>query len=347
MTSMTRSEEASGASLLRRAISDPFIILSASDGTDGFFLWDWARHLRSSFPLWCFRPHSFAALHRGELPTTHPLGQIIRSVVADESAECSNESFALDGPDALPLILDSRRCSLADARAAGFSDQVDRDSDRYRLIGCFGARFSRLLDGPVLASSEEDTEYSSGGYASPYEDIGLRIVQLVEARASAVPGTDDWRAASAQIEGYLRDLAIRVPGRPTNLRDAAARRIVDEGEELVRLVASAVGEKLEVSDLTRQVLESFGIQSSEMFAWALRLVVPCFSGLELQALEAARRDWRGRPDAFPRDFAVRLLAHRLRLPAATIARKAMDGWAAEVMDPAGVSCRVCGANHGG
>ena len=43
-------------------------------------------------------------------------------------------------------------------------------------------------------------------------------------------------------------------------------------------------------------------------------------------------------------FAVRVLAHRLRLPVGTIARKVMSGWDADAADLK-IPCVVCGEDH--
>jgi hypothetical protein len=275
---------------------------------------------------------------------------MVRSIVADEeSDESAVHSLSLEGAEGLALVLDSRRCGLSEhEQRGGFTDQVVEEDGRFRLFGSFGVRFPRLLDGPVLATYEEDTEYTIGGYFSPYEEIGLRLVQLVEAREAERPGSAGRRAADVELRSFVTGIVLQTRGRPTDLREDAARRIVDEGERLVSLVLKALAEHVEVSERTRMVLTSFAVTPPQMVDWAVRLALPVFSRLEIDALcrstrELVRRGDRG--EAFAREFAVRLLAHRLRRPVAAIARKTTNGWKAEMMGASGPVCEICGVDH--
>jgi len=342
--------------LLRRAVVDPFFILNRvpyeASGARAFALWDWAEHLRRSFPLWCFQPSAYAGLNHGDLPTTHPLAIVVRSIVEDEASEDSpTRLLSLKGVEGLALVLDSRRCGLSlDEPRGGVTDSVEEDGGEFRLIGSFGVTFSRLLDGPLLANYEADTEFSEGGYASPYEEIGLRLVQLVEARDAARPGSMARRAAGADLKRFLGGVAIQSRGRPTDLRVRAVRRLAEEGERLVRLTAGALAEPIEPSESTREVLAAFGVPTSGMVEWALRLALPVFSQVELAALRREVDSQRKRGNAggkFPREFAVQLLAHRFHRPVSAIARKSMTGWMAELMGTHGGRCGICGRDHGG
>jgi len=225
---------------------------------------------------------------------------------------------------------------------------LDEEEDGFRLIGSYGLGFARLLDGPILATYEEDTEYSVGGYLSPYEDIGLRLVQLVEARETARSGSPERREASAELKRFLQSIALQTRGRPTDLHQIAVRRLTDEGEQLVALVASVLAESPELSERTVEVLASFEVPREEMLGWALRLALPMFSGPELLSLRRGidKDARRGEGlNGFPREFAVHLLAHRLRRPVGPIARKTTNGWAAEMMSASGSHCEICGVDH--
>ena len=137
---------------------------------------------------------------------------------------------------------------------------------------------------------------------------------------------------------------------PDGLREHVVRRLVNEGQQLLRVVVASLAEPIELSDSTGEVLAAFEVPSSGMVDWALRLALPVFSQLEVGALRQRieKLQRRGdRLDGVPLEFAVQLFAHRLRRPVGGIARKATNGWAAEVMSVPGDRCEICDVSHDG
>ena len=106
MTAMLESMER--VALLTRALRDPFVILNdVSDETSGagrMPIWDWVRFLRTTFPLSCLRPSAFARLNHGDLPTTHPLRAIVRSIIEDEGVAEAPGLLSIQGVEGLALI---------------------------------------------------------------------------------------------------------------------------------------------------------------------------------------------------------------------------------------------------
>jgi hypothetical protein len=340
--------------LLRGAVAEPFLVVSeiADHGTphSRIAIWDWARHLRTEYPLWAFQPHAYAALTKAELPTTYPLRTLVRSIADDEGLqELSGQLPSLDAHGWLTMVVDSRRCGLfRDEGGSWVSDSVEEVDGQFRFYGTFGIGFPQVLNGPVLAYYEPDTEYTIGGYISPYEDIGVQLVNLVEDREAAPAGSAERVGAQKRLDEFLEELGNRVRGRPTVLRDSAAKRIFEEGRELNALLWDALGTEVPVAETTRRVLASQGVEPSEMLGWATRLALPNFSDVELRALRRRIRETRHRPPeavAFADEFTVQLLAHRLRTPVATIARKVMYGRDAELVQASGDACMVCGRKH--
>ena len=349
---MKQHSHEDAVALFREAVASPFVVIGDSskyDSSDSrIAVWDWARHLQSAFPLWSFQPQAYAALLNKELPLTYPLRPFIRSIVRDEAGlEPSSEELSLQGIPALKLVIDGRRYGLSDTSSGAFSESVEESNGEFRFIGSFGHRFSRLAEGPCLAHYEPDTEYSTGGYISPYEDIGVRLANLVEDREAAPARSEEKRIAKHQLGLFLNEVALKVRGRPTSLPGVVAKRIVQEGSDLVELCWSALAADFPLSELTRRVFTSYSVPPSEMLDWAIRLTVPNFSALELTALRRRGRAIHRSPAApmsHSRDFAVELLAHRLGRPAAKVARKVMHGWAAEMVAPRG-NCTVCQQTH--
>ena len=66
------------ATLLREALRDPFAVLPQSA------VYGWFRSVSERCHLWTFHPWSYAKYQKSELPSTHPLGTIIRSILRDE-----------------------------------------------------------------------------------------------------------------------------------------------------------------------------------------------------------------------------------------------------------------------
>lgn len=345
----------SSVSLCRAAVAEPFTLLS-KDNAEGFAqyqnLSNWARHLRGTYPLWSLQPRAYAALRSTDLPTTYPLRKIARSIAVDEGLLGNpTRGMLTDKQCWLPMVLDSRRCGLSrDEVGSWISDSVEEAEGELRFIGSFGSSFPRNLEGPLLASYEDNTEYSDGGYCSPYEDIGVELVTLVEERDAAAPGTEERRSAQKALEDFVESLSISVRGRPTVLRDEAAKAIFDEGCRLIGLSTEAFELDIALGNTAERVFEAHMIPKGDMLEWAIRLVMPNLSQLELRALlrgvRAGHHVTHG-GEVFAREFTLQLMAHRLRTAADAVARKVMGGWDAATYESVEPQCAICGAVHAG
>lgn len=343
----------SSVSLLRAVVAEPFTLLS-KDKADGFAnyqnLSNWARHLRATYPLWSLQPRAYAALRSTDLPTTYPLRKIARSIAVDEGLlDNPMRGMLTDKQCWLPMVLDSRRCGLSrDEVGSWISDSVEEVDGELRLIGSFGSSFPRNLEGALLASYEDNTEYSDGGYISPYEDIGVELVTLVEERDAAAPGTEERRSAQKALEDFVESFSISVRGRPTVLRDEPAKTIFGEGCRLIALCTEAFERDIVLGNTAERVFEAYLIPRREMLEWAIRLVLPNFSQLELRTLlrrvRAGNHVTQDR-EAFAREFALQIVAHRLRTSTDAVARKVMGGWDAATYESADQRCAICEAVH--
>jgi hypothetical protein len=347
---MSTSE--SSVSLLRAAAAEPFALLTEQNA-EGFAqyqnLSNWARHLRASYPLWSLQPRAYAALRSTDLPTTYPLRKIAQSIAVDEGLLGNPmRGMLTDKHCWLPMVLDSRRCGLSrDDVGSWISDSVDEVDGELRLIGSFGSLFPRNLEGAVLASYEENTEYSDGGYISPYEEIGVELVRLIEER-DAVAGTNERALAQKRLDEFVKSLSVKVPGSPTILRDEPAKKIFDEGCRLIALCAEAFEQDIVLGNTAERVFDAYMIPRCEMLEWATRLVLPNLSQLELRALlrrvRASNHVTQGR-EIFAREFTLQLMAHRLRTVPDAVARKVMGGWDAATYETYDQQCAICEAVH--
>lgn len=336
------------AAVLARTIVHPFYLTTGNEeelATAEAGLWQWTKQLSTDYPLWSLQPGAYARLNPGDLPTVHPLRAFARSIAEDEGLLSSG-----DQPDSasrfawLPALIDNRRSSLC--LGHGSSDSVEQVKGQFHFIGTFGSSFPRILDGPILASHEPDTEYTIGGYISPYEEIGVQLVNLIEDREAAISGSTQRSEADTKLNQFLRDLALRVGGRPTVLRDSAAAKIFEDCCRILQVCCHVLSQPIILSETTQKVFAAHGVRSSEMLSWAIRLSLPIFSELELRSLQQQMRDKKRRRQEstpFEREFAIHLMAHRLRVSAATIARKVMSGWEADAV--ATSTCSICDCLH--
>src|SRR5207248_9240915 len=103
--------------LLHQAVAEPFLLWSER-GEHGAARWppalcDWARRLRTNYPLWALQPRAYAALNDTGLPTVYPLRALARSIGMDEGLlELSGQIPSLEKKGWLTMVIDNRRCNL-------------------------------------------------------------------------------------------------------------------------------------------------------------------------------------------------------------------------------------------
>ena len=182
---------------------------------------------------------------------------------------------------------------------------------------------------------------------SPYEEIGLELVRLVEAREAARAGSDERASARRLLDEFIRNVARRVGGRPTVISQAAATRIVRQGYKLLSVLWDALATDVALSPATADALDAVVTAGGNVQDWAIRLAVPILSGAEIRAL----RDGIRAAERLPKEsltpaerFTLQVLAHRLQMPVGTIAHKVMNGWSAEQAE-ADRRCTICGQEH--
>ncbi|HEX8696985.1 MAG TPA: hypothetical protein VF746_31495 [Longimicrobium sp.] len=140
-----------------------------------------------------------------------------------------------------------------------------------------------------------------------------------------------------------------VHGRPTALRRAAARKLAEEGFPLFRALWEALVTPVKVNPRAMSVLRGLGSGRAEPEEWAVRLVLPSLSALEVQAmLRNIRPARRARVGGLvsAEEFCMHVVAHRLATPVENVARKMKDGWVAEML-AVSEGCAVCGGAHPG
>jgi hypothetical protein len=116
--------------------------------------------------------------------------------------------------DGAGTILCGRQPERETGAQAGFAGISPPGSNR--MLGpipktarsaCTGPSVQRsleLLEGPILADYEQSSEDHIGGYISPYEDIGLTTVNLVETFESSPAGSVERAAAKKELAGDRR-----------------------------------------------------------------------------------------------------------------------------------------------
>jgi hypothetical protein len=303
----------------------------------------WARELPARYPFWSLQPRRYAALNKTDLPTTYPLPKLVKSIAGDEEGLVSPDGMV----EGLPALIDARRCKLCRGDSWG-PEYVERVGEgRYEVSSIqLGLRFPSIVDGPILAFNEPDTEYTIGGYYSPYEEIGMELVSLVEAREAA-SGTSEGAEAQDRLDEFLGRVAGRARGRPTSLRDDVGRALFEEGRSFVAVCWEALVTPIALHDDTRAVLAALGVAEADHELSALQLALPNLSTRELLALRDRARAVNNRtaPSTSVEGFTVHVLAHRLRVGVSTVSRKVFDGWTAEALVAPGAACVICDQVH--
>lgn len=323
----------------------------------------WVQHLRETYPLWSLAPHAYAAMTRREghedeegggdsipeLPSTYPLRPIVRSIIEDEAPRTDRQGGMFPPP--LVSQVDHRRTRLITEERPTWSRSAGTVNAEGELdVLPVGSRLlPSVLDLPLLAEYEQDDEEGGGGYVSPYEEIGLELVHHVEDERAAPPGPEK-REASQRLQAFLAKVAKRVPGRPAILDTQVAARLVQEGTELLGVARKAIAAgPVELTPEFKDLGDPEDDTPPE--EWALRLVLPVLSWLELKELvsrsrKGAESPKHNTPQMDPdRALAIEIVAHRIRSPASYVARKVETGWVTEKF--ASKVCAICGHKHGG
>lgn len=328
---------------VRRAVAQPLIVKQGDDFDNADALHEWGMMLGERWPLWALRAEAFRRLN-GLPALTYPLSACVRSICRDEGLDSAS---SVEGLDAL---VDHRRVALVTGERFAWDSAELCEDEEARSWWSFGSvAFPRILDGPVLATYEPDTQYSIGGYDSPYEEIGLELMALLDARNAARSGTPERASANRRLGEFLVGVGGSVHGRPTVLRRAAARKLAEEGFPLFRALWEALATPVEINSRVQRVLRGLAGGSTKPEEWALRLVLPTFSALEIQAMLRNIRVTRGPRTAgmvSAEEFCMHVVAHRLATPIENVARKMKDGWVAEML-AASEGCAVCGGAHPG
>ena len=184
---------------------------------------------------------------------------------------------------------------------------------------------------PDLRSWEPEFEHTIGGLISPYEEIGLELVALVEAREHSTPGTER-READKALKDFLRDLGVTVGRRGAPYKGAPKSvriELVQQGVALFTLCWSQL--PANPSQRTREILRANNASDDpqEIALWAARLALPILSRREIhvltqQALEARSLGPGAALPPTPEDFSVWVVARRLSTAATTIAKEFDD-----------------------
>ena len=318
---MTAKDDANeeGNVLLERALADPFVLPSDEEAHGPpTHVEDWFRFLMEQFPLWAFQPHAFRALHDSGLPKTHPLPTIIRSILQDEGIDPDDQQFL----ERLVAEIDRRRYALLRDRIGSWLLPLDEEDDRL-----FPGWTLFLPSKPDLATWEPDTEHTTGGLYSPYEEIGRDLVALVEAREQATPGTEREKAKEV-LEGFLHDLGVNLGKgrRPIGAQESIRKELVRQGIALFTLCWSQIYSN--PSPRTRSIVRANKASDDpqEVEHWAAQLALPILSRREIyvlaqQVLEARRRGPGAVLPPTPEDFSVWVVARRLSTAATTLAKE--------------------------
>jgi hypothetical protein len=326
---------------VKEAIARPLIVKEDDrfEGTDA--LNAWRAVIGERWPLWALRAEAFRRLNRMSA-VTYPLSAFVSSICRDEGLA---RTRSVDG---LAALIDRRRVALiAGDPFAWATAELSEEQGVCSRWSYGSAGFPAVLDGPVLASYEPDTEYSSGAYISPYEEIGLELVSLLDARLGARPGTPERASAKRRLAEFLVEVGGPVHGRPTALRQPTARRLADEGFSLFGILWEALGTEVEIHPLALRVIRSLGGVDADPAELSLRLVLPNLSEVEIRSmLQNIRASGRPRSGTVPSaaEFCMHVVAHRLAIPIENVARKMKDGWTAEMLGGS-ERCAICGDTH--
>lgn len=335
-----RTEE-NVSDLVRRALAQPLMVHEggATEYTDA--LNEWVRTLAMRWPLWALRAEAYTRLNDSPA-LTYPLSKFVGSICRDEGLHDSPSAPAM--LEELDALVDRRRIALVTGERCSWDIAILSEEEGVHSTWPLGsAVFPTILNRPVLASYEEDTPYSIGGYNSPYEEIGIELVELLDQRRAAAPGSPERVAAKRRLDEFLIRVGGSFHGHPTRLRTTAARQLAEQGFPLFRALWEALATKIEINARARRVLETLGGVSAEPEEWALRLVLPNLSAAEIKAMrQKIRVSWTLSGVHPAEAFCLHVIAHRLAIPVEQVARKMKHGWAAEMIAVSG-GCAVCDA----
>lgn len=314
------------AALFRAACRDPFGLAQAN------LLDRWFQHVVEHFPLWTFQAWAHAKLVTAPHLSDEPLQAMMRSVCTDEGLPVGQRVPLRP----LEKLLDERRYWLVDNGRFGGSlgslptqARGPHAAQTVTVPGPFsGSAFNRLrpLRAPEYANDDGGPDYTKA-----FERLGRELVERIEAWVRG-RSTTERRRARTEVDNYVRALCVQL-GAPRGRgaprvgpSKTVLAKLAREGAKLFRTVWQPVGEGMVVP--TPAALKRFrtlGVSRSDSRMWALRLALPVLSAQETaalssQAAEAFSTRWGPRPTAWR--FAVWVLAHRLRLDAAQVARKA-------------------------
>ena len=281
----------------------------------------WFRLLVAEFPLWSFQAWEYARLQGSGLPSSFPLQVIIDSILRDDGFSPQSSLEPLD------YAVDRRRRSLGYESG----DLIEHPLDSAPLLG----GETEFYCAPPLFTEEFESEDYSDMRSAPYEEIGVDLVRLVEARdvARMVGDPDARDQAKAALRGFLHDISAQLGvGRPQKgPSENILKALVAEGTSLLDLCWKACPFELsvEASDL----LADQEIPESARRITAVRLALPILSRREIAAVaNDIRRSqaWkRSRPRPTPRHAAILIVARRLGMDAPGVARRISGGGAAE------------------
>ncbi len=333
--------EESVPDLVRRALAQPLIVREGGAVEYAVALNEWAETLAARWPLWALRAEAYTRLNDSPA-LTYPLSRFVESICRDEGLDGSPSAPAM--LEELDALVDRRRIALVTGERFSWDTAVLSEEEGVHSTWSFGsAAFPRILNGPVLASYQEDTPYSIGGYNSPYEEIGIELVELLDQRRAAAPGSPEQIAAKRRLSEFLIRVGGSFQGHPTRLRSTAARQLAQQGFPLFRALWVALATKIEINAKARRVLETLGGASAEREEWALRLVLPNLSAAEIKAMRQKIRVSGPLSGVHPAEaFCLHVITHRLAIPVEKVARKMKHGWAAEMIAVSG-GCAVCEA----
>jgi hypothetical protein len=278
----------------------------------------WFRLLVAEFPLWSFQAWEYTRLQGKDLPSSFPLQLIIDSILKDDGISPQSALEPLD------YTVDRRRRSLGYERG----DLIEYPLDEAQLPG----GHAEFYCAPPLFTEESESEHHYDPRTSPYEDLGIELVGLIEERDRARLAGDrdalaDAVAGLKRLEKHISaKLGVGNPG--IDPPEEILRALVQEGRRLLGLCWEVC--PFELSDKADSVLADHGIREEERWVWAIQLALPVLSRLEISVLGKQIRLARGRDSRVvgrptPRRMAVWIVAHRLGRDASAIARKAGGG----------------------
>lgn len=306
---MNTRDPDSAEQLLEAALANPFDF-------DAVRLW--FGYLIREFPLWSFQPWSYARHQPSSRPGTYPLQLLVDSILRDDGIDPHRWL------DPLPKMLDEVRRQLA----RGSAVLAARAHAAYPRGGppSFRAASDLSLAPPDEGQADPD---DPSWFISPYEEIGRRLVDLIEQRADARNAEERAEAHDA-LDAFLKEIEAEAqPGPPEKGPGAEIlKALITEGRELFKVCRDLF--PLTVGDQTRVALHDQGIRDpDEQQVWVASLSLPVLARCELLALRDEKRafdQWKRGSGQHPtaKRLAVWILAHRLDLGAHHLHRKACN-----------------------